>query len=207
MVILKIKQNAMVAREDGAEDYLKNCIKYIKYDRDHARVGADGKVELPIRSDYICGHGFGVTYQDSKMCYEQMMTVKRMYGRERFNPVIHCIVSFNDIDDVGKCIEYCHGLERWIGMELRHQCVWALHRQWIMINNRYRDKRMVYHCHILINPVNYKTGLMMSVNRGLISRFVKMMNIMMDTYIEAYFDNTTSGQQFMIIGHRNRSKS
>ena len=129
MVHVKVKRNI----DDGVH-YLKESCKYVLKKPETVSFG-----------------GYGVTPYDPDIAYNQMMSVKKYFGKTSGNPLIHIIVSYeNSVKTIIGAID----ISRLIVMYFcsRYQLLWAVHHK-----ERGCSK---YHLHIVINSVSYLDGKM-----------------------------------------------
>lgn len=73
MVVIKVKRDTC-----GGEKYLKNAVNYV----------GDGRA-VEIR-------GYGVDPYNTKNTYDQMMAVKKYFGKTSDNPLMHFVISYDN---------------------------------------------------------------------------------------------------------------
>lgn len=73
MVVIKVKRDTC-----GGEKYLKNAVNYV----------GDGRA-VEVR-------GYGVDPYNTKNTYDQMMTVKKYFGKTGDNPLMHFVISYDN---------------------------------------------------------------------------------------------------------------
>lgn len=131
---------------NGGTQYLKNLCRYIKFDR---KAGA-------VRDDFVTALGFGVDCFDMDEAYYQMLQVRRFYGKESGNPLIHFIYAFDT---------KVKRQEEAIRLSAKIMAYFQSHYQILVGMHRKYDKDancMRYHIHLIINSVSYMNGKMIS---------------------------------------------
>ena len=140
MVIFKI-----VRHSNGGQQYMENMLKYILDDR-----------RLDIGFNGISGYG---TNQDIiHKAMEEMLFVKKYFGKVSGNPLIQFIVSYDS--NVGNAIiasSITEKIARFLADS--YQYIWVVHYK-----PREEESGMYacYHAHIVINSVSYTNGKMYS---------------------------------------------
>lgn len=130
MVVVKVKRDTA-----GEENYLKNACNYV----------AD---ERTIEVD-----GYGVSPDNAKDAYEQMMAVKRYYSKTSGNPLLHVVVSYdNSVKSAEKACELSRKCAEYYNSDFQTLC--STHEKDRGCSN--------YHSHLLINSVNYNNGIMIN---------------------------------------------
>ncbi|MBR0484087.1 MAG: relaxase/mobilization nuclease domain-containing protein [Oscillospiraceae bacterium] len=129
MVRVKVKRNT-----SGGIDYLEKACNYVKNDE---------------KLIYIYGHG--VDPYHTGYAYEQMLAVRRYYGKISGNPLIHFIISFEgDVED--KLTAWNHGHRIASYFDGTYQTIWCIHQK--------KRGFSRFHMHIIVNSVSYTTGKM-----------------------------------------------
>lgn len=130
MVVVKVKRNTA-----GEGNYLKNACNYVADKR---------AIEV---------NGYGVSSDNAKNAYEQMMTVKKYYGKTSGNPLLHVVVSYDG--SVKSAEQAC---------ELSRKCAEYYNPDYQTLCCTHEKDRGCsnYHSHIIINSVNYNDGHMIN---------------------------------------------
>lgn len=126
MVVIKVKRDT-----NGGEKYLKNAVNYV----------GDGRaVEVK---------GYGVDPYNTKNTYNQMMTVKKYFGKTGDNPVMHFIISYDqNVQDANTACKYTKQITDYFSGN--YQMITAVHRE--------NQGGSQYHAHIIMNSVNLNDG-------------------------------------------------
>lgn len=126
MVVIKVKRDTC-----GGEKYLKHAVNYV----------GDGRaVEL---------RGYGVDPYNTKNTYDQMMAVKKYFGKTSDNPLMHFVISYdNTVTDR----ETASFMTEQIAENLvdKYQLITGIHEE-----NQGGSR---YHAHMIMNSVNYHNG-------------------------------------------------
>lgn len=126
MVVIKVKRDTC-----GGEKYLKNAVNYV----------GDGRA-VEVR-------GYGVDPYNAKNTYDQMMTVKKYFGKTGDNPVMHFIISYDqNVQDANTACKYTKQVTDYFSGN--YQMITAVHRE--------NQGGSQYHAHIIMNSVNYHNG-------------------------------------------------
>lgn len=106
--------------------------------------------------------GYGVNPYNLEETFKQMMFVKKYFHKTGDNPLMHFIVSFDDIVKT-------YNQAKWFAIIIcqyfkdRYQLLWAVHRK-----TRGDSK---YHVHIIINTVSFVDGKLYNSSREELVRF------------------------------------
>ncbi len=124
----------LIRNTEGGLDYLKRSCHYVDNGERAIMIG-----------------GLGVDLYNPEYIYDAMMKVKRYYGKESGNPLIHIVVSFDDCaKEPCSAIEFSRRIAGFYGT--RFQTLWAVH---------YKPRGVSrYHVHLLLNSVSYVDGRM-----------------------------------------------
>lgn len=130
--------------ESGDDEHLKNLIEYIADDR-----------------KLLIG-GNGVNYNDAKTAFDQMDYVRTYYDKKHECPLAQVIVAYDEsITDAETACDYTKQAVSFFSDEYqRIECVHEADRD---CGN--------YHAHILLNPVNLKTGKQLDTNKEYVNQF------------------------------------
>ena len=149
----------MKYHRDGKIEYLKNALRYLKYNK-------DGEIREDLR--YIGGKYVRDPWDVNKSFYN-MMTIKRFFNKTGNNPLLHLIIALdykygNDIKNV---IEYGDLLCDYFD---KFQTVYCIHEK--------EHEGGKYHIHLIINASSYVDGKIMNVHYTLFTEFERyVMNV------------------------------
>ena len=150
MGIIKVIQNTK-----STGNYLFNALNYIK-------------------RDAVAYSGYRV---DSDNAYEQMMIVKKYFGKTSGNQLMHFIISFNEnFDDPKECMKYAYRFAKYFGN--RFQVCYALHFKIACDDNGV--VKSFYHLHMILNSVSYVDGKMFSDGKDSINKFMEYVSKIID---------------------------
>ena len=146
MGLLKI-----ITKPDADKEYLLNCFRYA-----------------------IAGHTISGCYGGVNICpelaYQQMMAVKRYYGKTSGNQLVHFVICLNkNVFDEDDALGIACRIAEYY--ENRYQIIFGVHR-----NERtgtYGQMTSYLHIHMIINSVSFVDGRMFADNKGDIQKFVK----------------------------------
>lgn len=126
MVVIKVKRDTC-----GGEKYLKNAVNYV----------GDGRA-MEVR-------GYGVDPYNTKNIYDQMMTVKKYFGKTGDNPLMHFVISY---DNAVTDRETASLMTAQIAENLsdEYQLLIGIHKE--------DQEGSLYHAHMIMNSVNYHNG-------------------------------------------------
>ena len=160
MGIVKVIQNT-----NSNGNYLFNALEYIK------RKAVDYS-------------GYRVDPDDA---YNQMMAVKRYFGKTSCNQLMHIVIVFNENEvDIDRCMDYGYRIAQYFGD--RFQTCYALHQ-----DTKFHDKKRGYinsnyHLHMILNSVSYVDGKMFAENRGSIGKFKEYVSeVTKDRYMQILY--------------------
>ena len=129
MVTVKLIQNT-----NGGLEYLFRACRY---------------VDNTERAIYI--HGFGVNPYDLNDAYDQMLGVKRYFGKTSGNPLAHFVVSFDEsVREPWRAIELGQQIAAYFTPN--YQLMWCIHQK--------HQGDSYYHMHMALNSVSYVDGRM-----------------------------------------------
>lgn len=126
MVVIKVKRDTC-----GGEKYLKNAVNYV----------GDGRA-VEVR-------GYGVDLYNINNTYDQMMAVKKYFGKTSDNPLMHFVISYdNTVTD------------RETASFMTEQIAENLVDKYQLITGIHEDNQggSLYHAHMIMNSVNYHNG-------------------------------------------------
>ncbi len=156
MAVIKVKKDF-----GGGLEYLKNVCNYICN---------------PKRAVDWSGNGVDPYHPD--ICYEQMLAVKRYYGKTSTNPLVHFIISYNvsSAPDVKTAADYTKDIAKYF-----HQRYQTLH-----CTHKADHDCSWFHGHILVNSVSFVDGKMLSTDFKAIDDFSKWVEYITQTksYVE-----------------------
>ena len=117
--------------------YFRNCVEYVYKDKpepDEERVDT---------------MGYGVCDSNVDYTYEQMIAMKKYYGKIGDNPVMHFMVAFDKktVHDEATARKYTDDIAAFFK---DHQTIAALHKE--------NQGNSLYHAHYIVNSVNGKDG-------------------------------------------------
>ena len=140
MVIFKI-----VHHSNGGQQYMENMLKYILDDR-------------ALFTGFNGISGYGTNQEIIHKAMEEMLFVKKYFGKVSGNPLIQFIVSYDS--NVGNAIiasSITEKIARFLADS--YQYIWVVHYK-----PREEESGMYacYHAHIVINSVSYTNGKMYS---------------------------------------------
>lgn len=140
MVIIKVKRDTY-----GGLRYLKNALNYLE----------DGEKSL------FTG-GFGVATAPLEETFAQMVAVRKYFGKQSGNPLMHFIVSF---DDKVVTLDHANLLAEQLTLFFRneYQVLWSVHFLQRGCSN--------FHVHFIINSMSYINGKMYHSSASEITRF------------------------------------
>ena len=131
-----LTQKRITDNGDG-KGYFRNCIDYLYKEKPEP-----GEELVLIRS-------FGVSCYHPKHTYDQMLAVKKYFGKTGDNPVMHFVVSFdNSVQDADTACGYLYRIALRFAED--YQVIYAVHKE--------DQDGSKYHGHIIVNTVNYKNG-------------------------------------------------
>lgn len=137
MGIIKI-----ITKAEAEREYLLNCYRYIV-----------GGHTLPSY--------YGVVNVDPDFALEQMMTVKKYFGKLSGNQLVHFIISFDrKIDDAYQAWDLGYKIADYY--RDRYQIVFGVHE-----NHRAKSNgksTSYYHIHMMLNSVSFVDGKMFADN-------------------------------------------
>ena len=126
MVVIKVKRDTC-----GGEKYLKNAVNYV----------GDGRA-VEVR-------GYGVNPYNAKNTYDQMMTVKKYFGKTGDNPLMHFVISYdNTVTDRETASIMTEQIAKDFADE--YQLLTGIHEA--------NQGGSLYHAHIIMNSVNLNDG-------------------------------------------------
>lgn len=126
MVVIKVKRDTC-----GGEKYLKNAVNYV----------GDGRA-VEVR-------GYGVDPYNAKNTYDQMMTVKKYFGKTGDNPLMHFVISYdNTVTDRETASIMTEQIAKDFADE--YQLLTGIHEE--------NQGGSFYHAHIIMNSVNLNDG-------------------------------------------------
>ena len=140
MVIFKI-----VRHSNGGQQYMENMLKYILDDR-----------QLDIGFNGISGYGTNQEIIHKAM--EEMLFVKKYFGKVSGNPLIQFVVSYDsNVSNAIMASSITKEIARFLADS--YQYIWVVHYK-----PREEESGMYacYHAHIVINSVSYTNGKMYS---------------------------------------------
>ena len=126
MVVIKVKRDTC-----GGEKYLKNAVNYV----------GDGRA-VEIR-------GYGVDPYNTKNTYNQMMEVKKYFGKTGDNPLMHFVISYDK-----------NIADRETASVMTEQIAESLADKYQLITGIHEEDQggSFYHAHMIMNSVNYHNG-------------------------------------------------
>ena len=129
----------MIRGVPGDIDHLNNLINYI---------GDDRKLNIG---------GNGVDYNFPYTVLDQMMAVKKYYGKEANCPLVQAIVSYDEPDlTMEQACQYTEQIAEYFD-DKDYQTLWCTHAA--------DHNCSQYHMHLLINPVGVSDGKMMNTSK------------------------------------------
>lgn len=144
MGILKVIQNT-----NSTEDYLLNALNYIVY-----------KAEVV---------GYGAYHVSVDNPFQQMMAVKRYFGKTSGNLLIHFVVCFDTrVDNPRLALKYAQKISHYYGN--RFQTVYSIHEKPTYHKGKVQS---LYHAHFILNSVSFSDGKMFSQGKGDIYEFAE----------------------------------
>lgn len=162
MVLVKLKRDTYGV----ASDYLRKSLEYI-YN--------------PERAKYI--GGFGVSIHDVDTTQSQMEYVKRYFHRTVDNPLVHLIISFpKEVKTLEKAIELAILIAFFFKSE--YQVIWCIHYK--------ATERSLYHIHMILNPMSFKTGLLYNTSRQNMAEFCEHIKCHTHMNADFFFGGLTS---------------
>ena len=106
--------------------------------------------------------GHGVDYTDAYSCYDDMVAVKRYYGKTSDNPLLHIVVSYDyGVKDIETASELGKRCARYF--DSQYQNVFCTHEA--------DHECSFFHTHIIVNSVSYKDGKLISSWYGYMQQF------------------------------------
>ena len=145
MGILKV-----ITKAEADNIYLANSILYVT-----------GKHTIPG-----CYGGANVC---PELAYEQMMAVKRYFGKTSGNQLVHFVVSFNNsLYDEEEILGLGYRIAQYFGN--RYQLVFGVHQR--VSHARNGTVSSYKHLHIIMNSVSFVDGKMYADNKGDTYKFI-----------------------------------
>ncbi|MDE6426823.1 MAG: relaxase/mobilization nuclease domain-containing protein [Ruminococcus sp.] len=140
MVIFKI-----VRHSNGGQQYMENMLRYV----------LDGRA---LFTGFNGIFGYGTNQEIVSKAMEEMLFVKKYFGKVSGNPLIQFVVSYNsNVSDAFMASSITKEIARFLADS--YQYIWVVHYK-----PREEESGMYacYHAHIVINSVSYTNGNMYS---------------------------------------------
>ena len=140
MVIFKI-----VRHSNGEQQYMENMLKYILDDR-------------ALFTGFNGISGYGTNQEIIHKAIEEMIFVKKYFGKVSGNPLIQFVVSYDsNVSNAIIASSITEKIARFLADS--YQYIWVIHYE-----PRIEESGMYacYHAHIVINSVSYTNGNMYS---------------------------------------------
>lgn len=161
MVILT--QKRITDNGDG-KGYFRHCINYV-YKEKH-----EPGEELVLR------RGLGVSCFHLNHTYDQMLAVKKYFGKTGDNPIMHFVVSFdNNVQDADTACDHMYRIAQLFAD--KYQVIYAVHKE--------DQGGSQYHGHIMVNSVNYNNGRLYHSGRMELSNFAIAIKDITGSYVRA----------------------
>ena len=155
MGILKV-----ITKSDADNTYISNLLAYVT-----------GKNTLP---GYYGGASVCPEY-----AYEQMMTVKKYFGKTTGNQLVHFIISFNNLlYGEEEALEIGYRISRYYGD--RYQIVFGVHPK--VSHSENGTVSSYVHIHFVMNSVSFVDGKMYADNKGDTKKFVDFLKSVTKDY-------------------------
>ncbi len=162
MVAVKLIRNTY-----GGLEYLYRACRY---------------VDNTERAIYI--NGFGVNPYDLNDAYDQMLEVKRYYGKTSGNPLAHFVVSFDGtVQEPLRAIELGQQIAAYFTPS--YQLMWCIHQK--------HQGDSYYHMHMALNSVSYVDGRMFHFGKPEMNAFLAYVRSVTGCSVWRKFENK-SGQ-------------
>ena len=132
-----LTQKRITDNGDG-RGYFRNCIDYAYKKKDEPG------------EELIATKGYGVCDTNEDCTYEQMLAVKKYYGKSGDNPVMHFVVAFDrrSVMDADTACAYTDQIAGHFKND--YQMITAVHKE--------NQGNSLYHAHIVMNTVDINTG-------------------------------------------------
>lgn len=132
-----LTQKRITNNGDGA-GYFKHCVNYVY------------KNKPSPGEELIQTKGYGVCDTNPQYTYNQMMAVKKYYGKTGDNPVMHFVISY-DRNKVFDPVTACN---------LTEQIANLLRGKYMVITAVHLEDQggSLYHAHLVVNTVDIYTG-------------------------------------------------
>lgn len=126
------------------------------------------------------GNGFGVNPYDTAMAYDQMLAVKRYFGKTSGNPLVHIVVAYNNqVQDIDTAAMYGDQCAQYFAN--RFQVLYCTHAKDFHCGN--------FHTHIIINSVSYINGQMIQTGFDEMKSYCDYITQVTGQKSWFYFDN------------------
>lgn len=140
MVIFKI-----VRHSNGGRQYMKNMLGYILDDR-------------AVFTGFNGISGYGTNQEIIHKAMEEMLFVKKYFGKVSGNPLIQFVVSYDsNVNDAFMASSITEKIARFLADS--YQYIWVVHYEPRVEESGFYA---CYHAHIVINSVAYTNGKMYS---------------------------------------------
>lgn len=130
---------------------------------------------------------------DAERAFEEMMKVKRYFGKVSGNPLIHMVVSFDNrkVHEEGSAIYQARNIASYYAD--KYQVAWCVH----MKGQKRRSGQCasLFHAHIILNSVSFLDGRMFAENHSDLNAFLGFLKDMThderwNVVYESYLRNT-----------------
>ncbi len=151
MVIFKI-----VRHSNGGQQYMKNMLSYI----------LDGRA---LFTGFNGISGYGTNQEIVRKAMEEILFVKKYFGKVSGNPLIQFVVSYDsNVSDAFMASSITEKIARFLADS--YQYIWVVHYEPRVEESGFYA---CYHAHIVINSVAYTNGKMYSESPENISSFAQ----------------------------------
>lgn len=146
----------------GGSQYLQNALNYVSDSR------------------AMCGGGYGVNPYNPNAAYDQMIAVKRYYGKTSRNPLVHIVIAYdNSVKDIDIAAYYGEQGARFFAG--RFQVLYCTHEKDFHYSH--------FHTHIIINSVSYINGQMIQTGFNEMNTYCNFITKLTGQKSWFYFDN------------------
>ncbi len=146
------------------DNYLRNACKYV------------------LDSRAIFSNGYGLSANSVQTAYEQMLAIKKYYGKTTGNQLMHLVISYDSsvTSKEQACALSCK-LASYYKNE--YQVLYCTHS---------KDRGCSgYHTHMIINSVSYRDGKMFISSIENMNQFCKYVSEVTGRKVKLYFEKNT----------------